>query len=139
VVHRAVDDRLAVTAARASKTEAKHHALVKRLHRRWEGYLRWVQDLRLPFDSNPAEQTIRMGRLRIKVSGCLRPLQGAQDFAAIRTYLATAARQDQPMLDVLVRAMRGRPGCPPPLDHAGPSTGDQARPSRMARCRTSRS
>ena len=62
--------------------------------------------------NNPAEQTIRMGKLRIKVSGCLRTLQGAQDFAAIRTYLATAARQDQPMLDVLVQAMRGSPWMP---------------------------
>jgi transposase len=108
----AVDDGRAATAARASKTEAKHHALFKRLHRRWEDYLRWVHDLRLPFDNNPAEQTIRMGKLRIKVSGCLRTLQGAQDFAAIRTYLATAARQDQPMLDVLVQAMRGSPWMP---------------------------
>ncbi|MDG5809210.1 hypothetical protein P9869_42730 [Streptomyces ossamyceticus] len=60
VVHRAVDDGPAATAARASKTEVKHHAL----------------------------------------------------FAAIRTYLATAARQDQPMLDVLVQAMRGSPRMP---------------------------
>ncbi|GAB2962310.1 MULTISPECIES: IS66 family transposase [Streptomyces] len=112
MIHRAVDDGLAVTAARASKGEAKHHALFKRLHRRWEDYLRWVHDLRLPFDNNPAEQTIRTGKLRIKVSGCLRPLQGAQDFAAIRTYLATAARQDQPMLDGLVQAMRGSPWMP---------------------------
>ncbi|MFK0297453.1 hypothetical protein ACIQU6_44330 [Streptomyces sp. NPDC090442] len=43
-----------------------------------------------------------MAKLRIKVSGCLRTLQGAQDFAAIRTYLATADRHDQPMLDVLL-------------------------------------
>ncbi|MFJ7043434.1 transposase [Streptomyces sp. NPDC101112] len=86
--------------------------LFKRLHQRWEGYLRWVHDLRLPFDNNPAEQTIRMGRLQIKVSGCLRTLQDAQDFAAIRTYLATAARQDQPMVDVLVQGMRGSPWMP---------------------------
>ncbi|MCL6732142.1 hypothetical protein M8J73_05955 [Streptomyces neyagawaensis] len=53
-----------------------------------------------------------MGKLRIKVSECPRTLQGAQDFAAIRTYLATAARQDQPMLDVLVQAVRGSPWMP---------------------------
>ncbi|MDE1682363.1 IS66 family transposase [Streptomyces neyagawaensis] len=90
----------------------QHHALFKRLHRRWEDYLRRVHDLRLPFDNNPAEQAIRMGKLRIKVSECPRTLQGAQDFAAIRTYLATAARQDQPMLDVLVQAVRGSPWMP---------------------------
>ena len=62
--------------------------------------------------NNAAEQTIRMAKLRIKVSGCLRTLRGAQDFAAIRTYLATAARHEQRMLDVLVQAMRGSPWTP---------------------------
>jgi transposase len=108
----AVADGLAATAERASKTEAKHHALFKRLHQRWDDYLRWAHDLNLPFDNNPAEQTIRMAKLRIKISGSLRTLTGAQDFAAIRTYLATADRHDQPMLDVLVKAMRGSPWMP---------------------------
>lgn len=109
---RAVADGVKASAARASKTEAKHHALFKRLRDRRDDYLRWVHDLTLPFDNNPAEQTIRMAKLRIKVSGCLRTLQGAQDFATIRTYLATTARHDQNMLGVLIQAMRGSPWMP---------------------------
>jgi transposase len=108
----AVRDGIKATTARASKTECKHNALFKRLYNRWDDYLRWVHDLRLPFDNNPAEQTIRMAKLRIKVSGSLRTLLGAQDFAAIRTYLATADRHSQNMLDVLDQAMRGRPWTP---------------------------
>ncbi|MER6076649.1 transposase [Streptomyces sp. NPDC001817] len=108
----AVRDGVKATAARSSKTEAKHHALFKRLRDRRNDYLRWVHDLTLPFDNNPAEQTIRMAKLRIKVSGCLRTRQGAQDFAAIRTYLATADRHDQRMLNVLVQSMRGSPWTP---------------------------
>jgi transposase len=65
-----------------------------------------------PFDNNAAEQTIRMAKLRIKVSGSLRTLLGAQDFAAIRTYLATADRHDQNMLDILQQAIRGHPWTP---------------------------
>ncbi len=42
----------------------------------------------------------------------LRTLQGARDFAAIRTYFATADRHGQQMLDVLTHAMRGRPWTP---------------------------
>ncbi|MEU2674467.1 hypothetical protein ABZ622_37550 [Streptomyces sp. NPDC007164] len=53
-----------------------------------------------------------MAKLRIKVSGSLRTLLGAQDFAAIRTYLATADRHGQNMLDVLERAMGDRPWMP---------------------------
>ncbi|WP_371666479.1 transposase [Streptomyces sp. NBC_00289] len=108
----AVRDGVKATVARSSKTECKHNALFKRLHSRWDDYLRWVHDLDLPFDNNPAEQTIRMAKLRIKVSGSLRTLRGAQDFAAIRTYLATADRHGQNMLDVLSQAMRGRPWTP---------------------------
>jgi hypothetical protein len=36
----------------------------------------------------PPEQTIRMPKLRTKVSGCLRTLSGAEEFAAIRSYTA---------------------------------------------------
>ncbi|WP_446750730.1 IS66 family transposase [Streptomyces sp. WZ-12] len=68
----AVTDGIAATAARSSKTEAKHHALFQRLDRRWDDYLRWVHDPALPFDNNAAEQTIRMAKLRIKISGSLR-------------------------------------------------------------------
>jgi transposase len=108
----AVRDGVKATATRSSKTDCKHNALFTRLRDRRDDYLRWVHDLTLPFDNNPAEQTIRMAKLRIKVSGSLRTLLGAQDFAAIRTYLATADRHDQNMLDVLERAMRGRPWMP---------------------------
>ena len=108
----AVRDGVKATAARSSKTERKHNALFKRLRDRRDDYLRRVHDLTLPFDNNPAEQTIRTAKLRIKVSGSLRTLLGARDFAAIRTYLATADRHGQNMLDVLDQAMRGRPWMP---------------------------
>jgi transposase len=62
--------------------------------------------------NNPAEQTIRMPKLRTKVSGCLRTLTGAEEFAAIRSYTATAARQGQNMLDVLIQAADHQPWIP---------------------------
>ena len=50
-----------------------------------------------------------MPKLRIKVSGCLRTLTGAQEFAAIRSYTATAVRHGQNMLDVLIQAADHKP------------------------------
>ena len=44
-----------------------------------------------------------MAKIRQEVSGCMRTLQGAQDFAAIRSYTATAAKHAMPMLNVLTR------------------------------------
>jgi transposase len=100
------------TAGRGTKLEAKYNTLFTRMITRWPDYQRFVDDPAIPFDNNPAEQTIRMPKLRIKVSGCMRTLTGAQEFAAIRTYTATAVRQGQNMLDVLINAVDGDPWIP---------------------------
>jgi len=62
--------------------------------------------------NNPAEQVIRMSKLRIKVSGCMRSMKGAEAFCAIRSYLATAARHGITCLDALTRAAEGNPWIP---------------------------
>jgi transposase len=95
------------TAGRATKLERKHHALFVRLRDRRADYLRFVTNPAVPFDNNPAEQTIRMPKLRIKVSGSMRTLTGAEHFAAIRSYTATATRHGVGMLDALIQAATG--------------------------------
>jgi transposase len=62
------------------------------MHGRAGDYLRFAHDLRVPFDSNEAGRVIRMSKLRIKVSGSMRSMTGAETFCTIRTYLATATR-----------------------------------------------
>lgn len=64
------------TAARSSKLERKYHALFVRLRDRREDYLRFVTDPAVPFDNNASERTIRMPKLRIKVSGSMRTTTG---------------------------------------------------------------
>ena len=100
------------TAARANKLERKHHALFVRLRDRRDDYLRFVTNPAVPFDNNPGEQTIRMPKLRIKVSGSMRTLTGAEHFAAIRSYTATATRHGLGMLDALIQAATGNPWIP---------------------------
>jgi len=102
------------TAARTSTLQRKYHALFVRLRHRRDDYLRFVTNPAVPFDNNPAEQTIRMPKLRTKVSGSMRTLTGAEHFAAIRSYTATATRQGIGMLDALIRAVTGNPWIPTP-------------------------
>jgi hypothetical protein len=75
-------------------------------------YLRFARDLRVPFTNNPAEQVIRMSKLRIKVSGCMRSMSGAETFCAIRSCLATAARHGTGWLGALTPAAEGNPWIP---------------------------
>ncbi len=100
------------TAARASPLMRKHHALARRLRQREDDYLRCTHDPRVPFDNNAAEREIRMSKLRIKISGCMRSMTGAEAFCAIRSYLSTAAKHGIGMLDALTRAASRRPWVP---------------------------
>ncbi|MDQ1293242.1 MAG: transposase [Actinomycetota bacterium] len=100
------------TATRATKLERKYNALFTRMINRWDDYLRYTQDPQIPFSNNAAEQTIRMPKLRVKVSGCLRSLQGSEDFAAIRSYTATVTRASHNMFHPLVQAAAGTPLIP---------------------------
>jgi transposase len=103
---------IALNAARNGKLQQKRHALATRMQAREDDYLRFARDLRIPFTNNAAEQAIRMSKLRIKISGCMRSMAGAEEFCAIRSYLATAARHGIGALDALTSAFQGQPWIP---------------------------
>jgi hypothetical protein len=85
----AAETGIALNAARQGKLQQKRHALATRMKTREGDYLRFARNLRIPFTNNAAEQAIRMSKLRIKISGCMRSMAGAEEFCALRSYLAT--------------------------------------------------
>jgi transposase len=103
---------IALNAGRSGKLQQKRHALATRMKDREADYLRFARDLRVPFSNNAAEQSIRMCKLRIKISGCMRSMTGAEEFCAIRSYLATAARHGLGALEALTLAFQGNPWIP---------------------------
>jgi transposase len=103
---------IALNARRNGKLQQKRHALATRMQSREDDYLRFARDLRVPFTNNAAEQAIRMSKLRIKISGCMRSMAGAEEFCAIRSYLATATRHGISALEALTSAFQGRPWIP---------------------------
>jgi hypothetical protein len=110
-----------LNAARRSTLQKNRHALATRMRDRACDYLRFARDLRVPFGNNPAEQVIRMSKLRIKVSGCIRSMAGAEVFCAVRSYLAIASRHGISWLDALIRAAEGIPGSPSRPETPGPA------------------
>jgi transposase len=100
------------TAARSTGIEARHHALARRLTTREADYLRFTANPDVSFDNNAAEREIRMIKVRQKISGCLRTFTGAEQFCAIRSYLATAQKHEITFFDALTRLAGGQAWLP---------------------------
>jgi transposase len=77
------------------------HNLLLRLATRKNDTLRFLHDATVPFTNNQAERDARMMKLRQKISGGFRSLQGAMDFALIRSFFSTANKQGWNIIDAL--------------------------------------
>ena len=88
--------------------------LLRRLSDYADDVLRFTQDPAVPFTNNLGERTMRMLKVKQKVSGCFRTVQGARNFCITRSYLATLAKQGRDLLGALVLTMQGHPPDPTP-------------------------
>ena len=92
------------------------HNLLRRLRDFKADVLRFVHDFDVPFTNNLAEQALRMMKVRMKISGSFRTLQGAQSFATLRSIIATARKRGRNILKTLAE---NSAGCAMELGMAG--------------------
>lgn len=83
--------------------------LLRRFRLHADAVLRFIGDFDVPFTNNTAERAVRMPKVKQKVSGCFRTLDGAEHFCVIRSCLDTLRKQGHNMLAVLQRAFAGDP------------------------------
>jgi len=77
--------------------------LLRRLHQFKDDVLRFLVDFKVPFTNNLAEQALRMMKVKMKISGAFRTFAAAQDFAALRSVIATARKHGWNILQTLTR------------------------------------
>jgi transposase len=66
----------------------------------------------VPFDNNQAERDLRMVKLKQKISGCWRTLDGATAFLTLRSYVSTARKHKMNPLAALRQLFEGHPWLP---------------------------
>lgn len=98
-----------------SKKRGAQHPITNlliRLRDHREAVLAFLHHPEVPFDNNLAERDLRMMKVKQKISGCFRTWAGAEVFAAVRSYLATARKQGLSMLHATAMAFLGSPFIP---------------------------
>jgi len=85
------------------------HNLLLRLQSCIEDTLRFLYNQDVPFTNNQSEQALRMIKVKQKVSGGFRTKDGAKNFLTVRSYTATAQKQECDVLDALFQAIRKTP------------------------------
>lgn len=95
------------TGKRGRPKQSKATNLIGRLRDYRDDVWRFMTQPEVPFTNNLAEQTVRMPKVKQKVSGCFRTLPGAQTYCVIRSYCATMHKQGANVFDSLVSAFKG--------------------------------
>ena len=82
------------------------------MQRHKKAVLAFLYDFRVPFTNNHAEQSLRMIKVRQKISGSFRTTKGAERFLRVRSYIATVRKHERLVLQAIADAIDGRPFIP---------------------------
>ena len=92
---------------RGKTPKGKVRSLIDRLRDHKKEALAFLTNSQIPFTNNLAEQSVRMAKVKGKVSGCLRTVSGANDFAAIMSFIGSVKKHRINVLSAVKSAFSG--------------------------------
>lgn len=95
-------------ASRGRRKRRTAHNLLIRLQKFKIETLLFLTNNLIPFTNNQAEQDLRMMKVKQKISGGFRTLEGASSFCTIRSFLNTARKQGKNIMEAIVAALHGQ-------------------------------
>ena len=68
---------------------------------------RFVHNFAVPFDNNQVERDVRNVKTKVKVSGCFRNLEGAQNYGKLMSFISTGNKHGISAFEALTSAFSG--------------------------------
>jgi transposase len=99
---------------RGRPKQTKTYNLLERLRLHREAVLAFMYDFEIPFTNNLGERDLRMFKVKQKISGTFRSLEGATIFCRIRGYISTVRKNGVRLVDAVKNALEGNPFTPVP-------------------------
>lgn len=99
---------------RGRPKQTKTYNLLERLRSHHDAVLAFMYDFEIPFTNNLGERDLRMFKVKQKISGTFRSLEGATTFCRIRGYISTARKNGERLVDAVKNALEGNPFTPLP-------------------------
>lgn len=93
---------------RGRPKKGKERSLIERLQTYKNSVGLFIHDFDVPFDNNQAERDVRNVKTKIKVSGCFRSREGAQNYLDVMSYLGTGRKHGVNPFNALAAAFRGQ-------------------------------
>jgi transposase len=91
---------------KGKKKKPKSVRLLKVFIQDREKVLKFIHNKNTLFDNNIAERDLRIVKLKQKMSGCFKTVQGEKIFCQIISYISTIRKQGYSVLDSIVKALK---------------------------------
>lgn len=96
-----------VKAKRGRPVKGKTRALIDRLATHKASVCLFITDFKVPFTNNQAERDIRMTKVKKKIAGTFRTIDGADTFIKITSYISTLSKNGVGAFNAILEAIKG--------------------------------